>query len=267
MPITDTIKFKAKIIHRFERISAKNPILYKLIYERSRSTNVIIVGGFLRSIANNETPRDLDVIINTEPSLIESQLLEAELTFKKNRYGGFKISLNTIDVDIWTVKTNWAFQAKLMKANPNHLIEKIAENTFLNYDSLAFDFKTEHIHFAFYNSCAVSKEIDIIKKKPKYSGRNPGGIGNVLRLFSIRIKNKLSFSTHVCDYIVHQLRLNNINENDATIKFLFDYISTNKYSFNSVKLTRDDIQNCYQYVIETASSFKQNSKDQMSLFS
>lgn len=230
-PADNIPKLKRDVIRAFENISRENPLLYKFLYEACYSHRVFIIGGFLRSVINHQQPRDLDVMMNVSNELLEHYISSKNLVFRKNKFGGFKINFGKITVDIWTSDTNWAFASKVVSIGEQDILSRVAQGAFYNYDSLVFDLKTERVNVAIYNNCVERNTLDIIRKDPVYSEKNPGKMGNVLRAFNIRNKAGLQFSEQVCRYIYDQfyeLHLYNVDK-------IVDYLHTLIVAKNSEK--------------------------------
>src|ERR1700694_2198125 len=166
-------EFKKKFLLGFDKVRKNNPSFNKFIYEISLTNNLFIVGGFLRAVANNEEARDLDLIVNLKKQTLEKVVKDCFLEFTSNRLGGYKIQLEQIVVDTWSVEDNWAFKRKVVKNAETNFLQKIAEGTFFNYDSLVFDLHTFQYSFKHYNECVFLRELDILKKNSNYKKLNP----------------------------------------------------------------------------------------------
>jgi hypothetical protein len=261
--ITDIKEFKNDFFKQFEKLSKENIRLFKLIYETCSKTNVYIIGGFLRSVVNHENPRDIDVMFNTGNNFIESLIKEYDLTFSKNKLGGYKILLNSIVVDIWTVESNWAFKYNLLKGeNDEKIIKRIADGTFFNYDSLVFDLYTKKLSVANYNNCVLKNELDILRKTSKYKYNNPGKINNVLRAFYIRNKTGLEFSYNLCEYSVVEIQRLGLIEKKATLDSL-KKIASSSSRFSNL-LEEDKLDTLLDYLFNKFKSYGQ--EKQLKLF-
>lgn len=229
--IHSSAKLKDRFFSEIEILSKSERSLYHLLYHAIQFTNVYVVGGFLRSIANNFPPRDLDIIINGDNEYIESLFAQFNLHFTKNKFGGYKVMLDKFSVDIWSVETNWAFKENLIKNYQNDIINKIAEGTFLNYDSLVFDLRSLHSNFKNYNKCVSENNLDILRKGASYRLKNPGRIGNIIRLFYIRQQTNLNFSLQLCNYILDQLKhLGYVKEEDMANYLYSECIKSHRFT-------------------------------------
>src|ERR1700743_2202177 len=114
-PIRNKKEFKKKFYTNLDVTKSQNPSLKFLLASASKENDLFIVGGYLRSIANNEAPRDLDLIINLTKEKF-GDLVETKFNhYQKNRLGGYKLFLETMTVDIWCIEDNWAFKHNLIK--------------------------------------------------------------------------------------------------------------------------------------------------------
>lgn len=259
-------KFKEDVIHRFEEISRENSILYKFLYEAASLHSVFIVGGFLRSVANHETPRDLDVIFNMSEDLLMECIKSKNLYFKRNKFDGFKISFSQIDLDIWTPDTNWAFASRVVSVGYPDIISKVAQGTFYNYDSLVFDLKSEKVNVTAYNDCVASNALDIIRKGSEYSEKNPGRMNNVLRAFKIRKKTGLRFSEQLCWYIFYQFNKLNLREVDSIVQYLYQLVFDKNSEKYRQLLDPGTLTSYVQYIFDVLGAKRPEEKVQLSLF-
>ncbi|WPQ65898.1 hypothetical protein SIO70_13635 [Chitinophaga sancti] len=207
-------EFIKLFLAQFEKTRKENPSLNKFIYEVSLFNNIYIVGGFLRNVINEDTPRDLDMIIGMSKGELDDVIKACFTDFDENRLGGYKIKLEKIAIDVWSIDDNWAFKEDLIKNIKINHIEKIAQGTFFNFDSLVLDLHKLKSSFKYYNSCAINKELDILKKNSKYKKLNPTREANVLRAFYLRAKYGLSYSPQLRNYMIEQLNyLAQVNSN------------------------------------------------------
>src|SRR5215208_4217402 len=145
--VLNTPEFKKKFLSSLDSLRKENRSLNKFIYEISLTNNLFIVGGFLRSVANNEKARDLDLIANIRKEELDLVVRNCFTEYKSNRLGGYKIQLEQIVVDTWSVDDNWAFKKRVVKNAESNFLQKIAKGTFFNYDSLVLDLHTFQYNF------------------------------------------------------------------------------------------------------------------------
>src|SRR5690625_7936363 len=66
--------------------------------------DLFMVGGAIRDFALNETQRDFDLILNCNPNTLEDLLHEYE--YRNNRLGDYKLQIDNIEIDIWSINSN-----------------------------------------------------------------------------------------------------------------------------------------------------------------
>lgn len=227
--VKNTTEFKKSLFLSFNALREENPSFNTFIYEVSLNNNLFIVGGYLRCIANNEEPRDLDLIINIDKRTLDALVKKCFPIYTENRLGGYKITLEKIVVDAWSIEDNWAFKWQLVKNVDVNYLEKIAKGTFFNYDSLVFDLHTLQYNFKNYNHCAKSKELDILKKNSNYKRLNPTREANILRAFYLKERYALSFSEQLQSYILEYLKYAGLAFGDGTQKLRETLLKYKKY--------------------------------------
>ena len=265
-PVINISQFKYDVIKSFESISKDNPLLRQFIYGASTLDSVFIVGGFLRSVANREKPRDLDIIFNTSGDALIKYIQKWNLEYSKNKFGGFKVDFRSIIVDIWTSDTNWAFESKVVDVGDEHIISKVAQGTFFNYDSLVFDLKTEKVNVTNYNHCVTNRRLDIIRKDSRYSQKNPGKISNVARAFKIRHKYGLQFSDNLCRYIYNEFITLGIYDVDKMVSHLYEFVSAKRSGKYKELENEDIIRSYFSYILNILEGESMKGESQMRLF-
>jgi len=100
-------------------------------------TNAVLFGGAIRSIYFNQIPKDYDIVIspNTNCSYLEL------FPHKKNSFGGYKIKINNIYLDIWDLNITWAFREKYFKPSFANLLN----TTFFNIESITYNLNNKNI--------------------------------------------------------------------------------------------------------------------------
>jgi hypothetical protein len=189
------------------------------------SGDFYIIGGAIRSIYNNTKPRDIDIIIKNDVQEILTSLDDG-VAINRNYYGGYKIDLNGIVVDVWDFENHWAFKNGILSADEKHL----AESCFFDFDALVYSPTTGYLNIDHYLHAIESHMIDFIKNDRVCIERNPGELTNVIRAIVAANEFNLSFSTAVATYIKSYL---------------------DKYNFTSLKKCE------YRHYKEEKISFKQ----------
>lgn len=157
---------------------------YNFIMNLMNCYDLYLFGGGVRDILNNnlEHVRDLDFVIkskNNEEINLENYIPN-NITFKKNRFNGYKIYFDNLIIDIWDIKNTWAFKSNLLDDS----VENLLDSVYLNIDSLLYYLNENK----YVNNCDKTykkiKQLDIILEK------TPCEKLNLLR--AIIYKNKYS---------------------------------------------------------------------------
>ena len=212
-----------------------------------------IIGGYLRDVSLNQNSRDLDIILTTPFNEIISHLKSNSLNFTINRLSGIKIKLNDIDVDIWGVENNWAFENKVVVQNDDYLLNSIANGCFYNYDSLVMNLDTAKFNFKHYNNFIKHKTLDIIQKTDVYKLRNPTIEANILRAFYLRNLYNINYTSNCNNYLLS--RIGFLKDNyKSYINRLLDY--KKKYIKYDKILTEKNIFESIEFCYNSSSQIK-----------
>lgn len=161
------------------------------------SSSVYAFGGVVRDIELQNTPSDIDLVFNgdrNEFNLLLEDLNGERLT--KNKFGGFRIKTNKLDIDFWHFEDTWAFSNDKVE-NVNNSIDNILLTTFFNWDAILFDFKKQDIICGNYYYCNLnSRYLDINLSD------NPNSIGSFSRIIKNIFHNNANHLSHdILDYL------------------------------------------------------------------
>lgn len=80
-------------------IKEKFPIAISISY----LAPIFLIGGALRDIENNITPKDLDFVVLDKTNTIVKLFIDRfNLNYTINKLGGYKISYNATTIDLWS---------------------------------------------------------------------------------------------------------------------------------------------------------------------
>ena len=194
---------KERLKQRIEKTLQEEPKLYKLLLHVFVYGTAYIVGGFVRDALLNKQNRDIDIIVEIDKTQLYDIIQEIGCSYDINRHGGVKLHLQTLDADIWTIDSNWAFENGLVHLNENKKkrLECIAKGCFYNYDSLVVNMHDKSFDIHNYRSFLNNKELDILMSSSTYKNLNPTVEANVIRAFYIKYKYEVSFSSQLKEYI------------------------------------------------------------------
>lgn len=107
--------------------------------------SVYVFGGAVRDYLNKtfDTARDVDLVIESNNSNkvdIEYYLDYLNIvSFKKNRFNGYKVFFDDLVVDIWNLQDTWAFQNTHLESSPENLMKSV----YLNVDALVYSLNSK----------------------------------------------------------------------------------------------------------------------------
>lgn len=205
-PVVKYDELKKKFSSKFTELLLSNNNFKHFIYELLiKGAKFYIVGGFLRDLILEKPSRDIDIIIDLQHIEIINLINEYKLTHTVNRMNGIKLSLNNIQIDLWSINHNWAFENKLVSRNDNDILESIASGCFYNYDALVINGQSLNINVHYFNNMIETNTLDILRKNSNYKSKNPTIEANILRAFYLRYKYQLKLSTTCNAYIVYRI--------------------------------------------------------------
>ncbi len=219
---------------------SKRKSVYKKLLENIDGWNgrAFLFGGAVRDIYFNgkdARPNDFDVV------LIDSEIDGILERFKgchvvRNNFGGFKISFQGINVDVWEIENTWAFRNHKVEYSG---IESILETTFLNIESILIELNPKHrkreVYYRDFFRSVENEVLDINLKD------NPNLELSYSRIIRFSIIHSLSFSSQLITWMkeniehVHlkdvlkkyQAKYGLVESEQIRILEFFDYLKSN----------------------------------------
>ena len=120
--------------------------------------DLYVFSGVIRDyFLNVISTRDLDIVFEGE---VEIEEFLSYYNWKKNSFGGYKIEIGGVKVDLWRVKDTWALGYQ--KAMNYDLPKFIPYTAFFNFSSIIFHYnKVKFYHTPYFAKFIRDKEIDI----------------------------------------------------------------------------------------------------------
>lgn len=174
-------------------------------YELFISGSAYVVGGYFRDFLLDSKSRDIDIITDISQDLLISLIKNSNASYTINRYGGIKISLQSVELDIWTIDNNWAFKNNLVKLNDNDTLNSIAKGCFYNFDSPVINLHTYNYNLRYFNECINKKELNILQENSVYKNLNPSIEANILRAIYLNKKYNLEFTNNTVNYLLAKI--------------------------------------------------------------
>lgn len=126
---------------------------------------VALVGGAVRDWALHKKPRDLDLVVDTCPQLLEEFIGKQYL--RRTRYGGFHLIIDGIYVDVWALSTTWAF-SHLAVEPADMTFEKLPQTAFFNADAIAVRWSDAKVFQCGFFDAFVKRELGSILEENPY---------------------------------------------------------------------------------------------------
>ncbi len=196
-----------------------------------------LFSGILRNYFLNvyELPRDLDIVISKKGNLSNLKtLLNRYGNYTLNAFGGFKINIRDVVIDIWYIEDTWAIRNNLVKVESEPIEKVVLRSTFFNFSSILYEFKNDifiydQIFEDFYNT----KTIEIVLKD------NLSELLCLINIVYYAEKYKLNLSENVKEYFLKGfVRYTNENYNEIQLK----HFKCIKYDYSLLKSFNESLK-------------------------
>lgn len=184
---------KYALREKFYSILKLRPLALKLIFRLEEEGDLLLFGGAVREFfkSNFEViPRDFDIVVNSTNKDFEHCF--RGISYKKNRFDGYKINIDDLIFDIWDLSSTWAFKEKKICDVRK---ENLPKTVFLNYDSIVYNLRTGDLYDEGYYQAKKDKFLDIVLEE------NPFPEINILRSFVFNKREQMSYSDCLLSYI------------------------------------------------------------------
>jgi hypothetical protein len=163
----------------------------ELVDKLMSKTDVYLFSGIIRDyfIKSDNNFRDIDFIVDNE---IDIEAFISNLDVTKNSFGGYKIIMDSVMIDIWNIKNTWGIQNQSLLP----FVDKLPGTTFFNSSSILFSLKNKQfiVGKPFLNFLK-EKKLDIVLKE------NPEPALCIVKSFYYSRKYDLKISENLIDYI------------------------------------------------------------------
>jgi len=202
---------------------------------------VYLFGGAIRDFLDGklDSSRDIDFVIeaNTANNLNIEEYLKPlnNITYKKNRYDGYKIIFNNqLIVDIWNLSDTWAFKTNRLAPSAENLMKSV----YLNVDALVYSLNSG----SFLDNCHVTY-IDTIKNHllDIVFDETPFEDLNLLRALVFKKKYSLELSSKLSHRLMYYI------ENDKT-SIVDSFINLQIAHYNQVLLDQTELSHMFHHL-------------------
>lgn len=178
----------------FGDISKPKEIIEK-IYEASDRGGVYLFGGMLRDLAlygASGFKSDIDIVVDGNWQACSQYL--GSLNARKNKFGGYRISILGQPLDIWDARETWAIKENIVNYEG---IESLINTTITNWDAILMDWRTKKF------ICKPNYIDDINNRALTINlAANPNPIGAAVRVFRhLCLKEARKISIKTIDYL------------------------------------------------------------------
>jgi hypothetical protein len=188
-----SLKIKCRVSDGLNELILRNEEFRKFYYYALNSGSLYMIGGAVRDFAIRQIPRDLDLIIDCKPEILHD--LMKEFSYKINRFGGYKLKVNNIEVDIWSIHKHWAFKESLYECT----FENISKGAFFNFDAITINLNNYDVDADTFIDSYENGVLDL-NLNERHVNLNPNPMKNVERAFEIKESLNFKFTNRLKEY-------------------------------------------------------------------
>lgn len=173
---------------------------WDLLEKISKQTDVFIFSGVIRNfLIGYYENRDLDIVVKDLDKIKLSYRDNKYISLRKNSFGGYKLQLGKLLVDIWDIKYTWGLHKLSLSSTPDNLIR----TAFFNFSAIVFDFNNRNfIYDKEFLNFYVSQAIDVLY------GENPNIPLCIVNTFYYSVKYFFSIKFNLCRWIIEHYEKN-----------------------------------------------------------
>src|SRR2546430_693363 len=142
MTVLQQEKQIAKQIKAF--LTIKSPVANAINFVRDKSCRCVVFGGALRDIVHPDpvTPvvRDVDIVVSRDDIKNLKNQWPQHIA-GTNRFGGLRLQIERVPVDVWAVEGTWAFRKAIVIPDSYYYLTR---TTFLNIDGIIADLSPQY---------------------------------------------------------------------------------------------------------------------------
>ena len=115
--------------------------IQQLLVILEEQSDIYIFGGVIRNfLLGYPFHRDIDIVVCAKNNkiLLPMKLLHG-INISRNKFGGIKLILPHITIDIWKLSETWGILKKELSPTPYSLINTV----FFNFSAIVFDYKQQ----------------------------------------------------------------------------------------------------------------------------
>src|SRR5690606_35061199 len=116
----------------------------EFVDELSKKLDLLVFSGVIRDfyLEHSGEVRDLDLVVKKNFHQLEHVIREFnDAKYDINSFGGYKVKISNINIDIWNAEDTWAFKERKIQQHYIFVEEDLPYSCFFNFSSIVFDIK------------------------------------------------------------------------------------------------------------------------------
>ncbi len=160
---------------------------------------IFLFGGAIREYNDSRfenMPRDFDIVIKKYTENINLDEVLTNFSYKKNRFEGYKINVDSLEFDVWEIENTWAFREEKVKCRKDEYSKKLQDTVFLNIDSVVYNLTRKKLYDYEYEKAMKSRVLDVLLEENPYKELNMIRAILFKRKYNMSLSNKLIMLFH-----------------------------------------------------------------------
>ena len=217
---------RKRILRYFSNENENKRNIVEFLNNISKCGDPLLFGGAIRDInlyGIKHFKSDLDFVFDGTSECLERSI--SKYKTHKNKFGGYRLCIDSIDIDIWPIEKTWAFKNKAVKYKDRN---SLLATTITNWDSIYFSWNEKKLHHSKkYFEDILDGYLDIVLDK------NPNPLGLLVRVLrSCILKESHKLSRHLSNTVYKELCNYTVDE----------IITTEKLSYEKTYITESIIR-------------------------
>lgn len=187
----------------------------------SKKTEVYVFSGVIRNFFLKKSEfRDLDLVLKDEVNV--EQVFEYADHIRKNSFGGYKIGIGELNIDVWYLKDTWALNYQ--KSLGFDLEKYVPSTAFFNFSAVIYSYRQKEFFYTkYFLNFLKYKKIDVVYK--------PNLNYNLCIVSTIYYshKYKLVISNKLLKFITYLHRAGNQEYSEVQIKHFGKIVFSDEY--------------------------------------
>ena len=179
-----------------------------IIFELEKVGEIYLIGGALRHYRLDNSAinlNDIDIVISVNNEDCWNHFIKNKKHII-NRFGGYKIDLGYISIDIWRIEETWAYKNGKVKSSYIDYGINLQYTVFLNIDSIIYHWQSDTWYDSEFNKAIKTNTIDIVLED------NPALILNITKALIISYRYSMDLSEKLKLVIRNEIYRVSLNE-------------------------------------------------------